>query len=59
MDDIVKNPLYVQHYTIGPSKAWNAFINANMLEEISHRNYSCGRGESVINIYIIYKFNNL
>ena len=47
MDDIVKNPLYVQNYTIGPSKAWNELINANMLEEISHSDYENGRGQSV------------
>ena len=47
MDDIVKNPLYVAGYTIGPSKAWNDLINANMLQEISHSDYSPGRGQSV------------
>jgi len=47
MDDIVKNPAYVVNYTIGPSMAWNKLIELNMMKEISHSDYSKGRGQSV------------
>jgi predicted O-methyltransferase YrrM len=47
MDDIVKNPSYHAGYTIGPTNAWNDLVNSNMLLEISHTDYSFGRGQSV------------
>jgi predicted O-methyltransferase YrrM len=47
MDDIIKNKDYVAEYTIGPSTAWDDAIKKNILKEISHSDYSHGRGQSV------------
>jgi len=47
MDDIIKNSLYAEPCTNEPTKAWNDMIDANMLQEISHSNYSVGRGQCV------------
>jgi len=47
MDDIIKNSLYAAPCTNEPTKAWNDMIDANMLQEISHSNYSVGRGQCV------------
>ena len=47
MDDIVKNKNYEAGHTVGPTKAWDDFVQMNMLAELSHRFYSYGRGQSV------------
>ena len=47
MDDIIKKPKFQAGHTIGPSNAWNKLIQNNLLVEISHSDYSIGRGQSV------------
>jgi predicted O-methyltransferase YrrM len=47
MDDIIKKTEFQEGHTIGPSNAWNKLIQNNLLSEISHSDYSKGRGQSV------------
>ena len=47
MDDIIKKKEFQEGHTIGPSNAWNKLIQNNLLSEISHSDYSKGRGQSV------------
>ena len=46
MDDTVIRKEWVQHWNIGPMRAWDEAKKDNMVKEISCEEYSSGRGQS-------------